>query len=560
MDGFLRKVMLKKHNISTILVIISSFCLFLYYLNNNYNVSYYDETKYIDISSSILKSGLFEIVEPLRTYLYPLIISIFSFLVSGNIIITKVLVSVFQFIIYLITIIYLAHVSLKVTKDKKSWYFVLVAGGLNPYLIQSTTLFLTDILSTCFVVIAVLIFFSENINKYRISTPAMILLFASVMIRPSSAIFIPIIFGLVLIRFYKKRDFNIIKIFLVAVLSLVVFLPQLYNNVVHFNHWTPLIHEDLYSSQSMWATQYLKYGTVISPMEVPQLYYYSPFNLEGITNIYQMSYKNTIAFIITYFSHIFGVLDWGYVDAYIKSFYPISRLVASFFLYITWFVILSGIYFYIRNKKNRDNRYSFTLFSTILLSVVYAAFIGTTCVESRFGYPIFLLLLPFSGIAISSIMSKTRVIYYSLVSCFLLIILFFWVSFTIDLQTKRIDWYNFFLHGEEKKVERFIELNGGLEWNFVVGLSNYKIVQVTLSNGDISSNQNDMLVTKYNGKTLKFDDSFSQADKYSYRHWENPKHLVISISNKDSGWEQGYNPTTEDIKQYFNKKPYKLVY
>ena len=33
----------------------------------------------------------------------------------------------------------------------------------------------------------------------------------------------------------------------------------------------------------------------------------------------------------------------------------------------------------------------------ILSAIVYLAFIATTTVEIRFGYPIFLLLLPFSG-------------------------------------------------------------------------------------------------------------------------------------------------------------------
>ncbi|RAV13791.1 hypothetical protein DQG23_32420 [Paenibacillus contaminans] len=102
-------------------------------------------------------------------------------------------------------------------------------------------------------------------------------------------------------------------------------------------------------------------------------------------------------------------------------------------------------------------------------------------------------------------------------------------------------------------------LNGKLDWQYVDSMPDYKSVQIVAFEG-LPTNQYQIKLTKPNKKPLQFNDSFSAPDNYSYRHWENPKHLVISISNKDSGWSDSFIPQKEDISKYFDLHPYLLEY
>ena len=154
------------------------------------------------------------------------------------------------------------------------------------------------------------------------------------------------------------------------------------------------------------------------------------------------------------FGTVDGCISGAIDDAYIDNFYPLDRIAASIFLYCTWFIIFLGIIFYRKENNYLKNNF---LFSTLLISaLIYILFIGTTAVESRFGFIIFLLLLPFSGFGIkfisnlySNSTSKTSLIkngfklYIPLIS---FILVFFYLSFWMDLQTRRIDWFDKFLN------------------------------------------------------------------------------------------------------------------
>ena len=461
------------------------------------------------------------------------------------------------------------------------------------------------------------------------------------MIRPSSLVFLPIFIAISLYQIKKKKVIAP-KLLLIATVLLVIFIPQLYNNVVYYDDFTPLIHADLYTKQSHLATTFLKYGTVVIHNEHPRLPYFSNLpeitdtssqltgiiqnnnplvmgaslqgtNVIGPSSIYDIKIENSeldnnsikqmfdseisagvtsfdlndvrilhfdgtnyytktdlvfdfertdafsisywiktdsgtgwivtnsnssknngiihyfrlngnpslfikdtnglsiekqlntkvndgdwhhvvvtydgssnvnginwyldgihitsttnfpsstksvsifellgldpLSFLYVYSAHIFGVLDWGYVDTYIDNLYPLERIPASIFLYFSWFVILLGIITY-RNKTNtlKNN----ILFSTLIAStLLYSLFIGTTAVESRFGFIIFLLLLPFSGFGIKfiynlysnststiSLIKNGFKLYLSLIS---FILVFFYLSFWMDLQTNRIDWFD----------------------------------------------------------------------------------------------------------------------
>ncbi|WPK12476.1 hypothetical protein R6U77_01920 [Lysinibacillus louembei] len=441
------KTLSLKEQLVYIMISVLSLTIFVYYLSLNNKVSYHDEVGYFNFAKDIQNLGLFEVANGLRTYLYSLIISIFLVVSSSeNVFISKILMSIFQYGVYLCTIFFLAVKSIesfKVKDQKKAFLYITGFGLLNPYLIQSTTLFLTDILATCFSVLAITIVQFCDCTKFRYKFITFILIYSAIMIRPSSLIFLLIMLMLLTYKIMKYSEGKTKQVFVgyavAAMISTFVFLPQLYMNVTKFNNFTPLIHENLYDSQSKWAVEMLKYGTVVIPDEQPQLYWTNPIQTEKDIGIYELIYKDFFAFIFVYIAHIFGVLDWGYIDTYINNFYPISRLVGSVFLYVTWILIFSGIFKVIRKKE-----INFRFMGLLISAICYTLFIATTAIESRFGYPMFFLLLPFIG----WFSTESRLSKRSLFGIISLVIVMFLISFVLDLQTGRINWFEFLFKTE----------------------------------------------------------------------------------------------------------------
>lgn len=73
----------------------------------------------------------------------------------------------------------------------------------------------------------------------------------------------------------SKKNITLQKFLLISTLLLIIFIPQLYNNVVYYGDFSPLIHTNLYAAQSHDAVNLLKYATVIIPGEKSDLRYFS---------------------------------------------------------------------------------------------------------------------------------------------------------------------------------------------------------------------------------------------------------------------------------------------
>lgn len=438
-----------------------SILIFIYYLQKNMYISLHDEGGYLQISTQILQEGLFSLKEPVRTYMYPLLIAVFRAINFGDDLYSKAIFSVFQYFVYIMTIILIANVSWAVKPKKIIVHTIFSLGVLNPYLIQSATLYLTDLLSSCIIVITIVFAASSNVNKGVNIFLSIGLLVVSLMIRPSNAIFFPVVFIILLIRLIKKEIKLNFKLLVFGFAQLLILLPQLYNNVVHFNKWTPLIVQKLYTTQSIWATQFLKYATLASS-ENPQLFYNNPYHLfrpDDTTTIFQMMFENFGVFIFTVSAHLFAVLDWGYIDTYITNFYPVSRIFGSVFLYLSWLLILLGICLWVKgffegNFKSRMRPGGLAINACLFTSILYTSFISTTLVESRFGYPIFILLLAFSGwgaeYVFNSIKSSNNSFLYFikalgyLVLFVILVAVLLLLSFKFDVYTGKIDWKTVF--------------------------------------------------------------------------------------------------------------------
>ncbi|WP_138755237.1 hypothetical protein [Paenibacillus sinopodophylli] len=422
-----------------LLVSLISLIQFIIFVVQNSSASYYDELGYYEISNNILINGLFNISDDLRTFLYPLLISILYIFTDGNHTNVKVIFSVFQFIVYIFTILMIAKVAYKFQSEKKIYFSVIAFGFLNPYLIQSTTLFLTDLLASCFLTISLIYLLTSDLNKLYNGSVVASFLYFSVLIRPSSAIFMVIFFIIAMYRLIKIKDFKPIKFTIVGLLLLIIFIPQLYMNITKFNHFTPLIHSNLFEQQSIWATQHLKYATVIIDGEQPGLRYLTPWLIDSNISMMKLMMNNFIVFILVFSSHLFGVLDWGYVDSFIRNLSVSTKILPSAWLYVQWFIIGLGM-LWMWSRKNL----TFVSASLILSALGYTFFIATTAVESRFGYPIYFILLFFSGYGVKYLVEsfKNKRVFFVIIGILLVYIgISFSISYFIDMQTNRINWF-----------------------------------------------------------------------------------------------------------------------
>ena len=486
-----------------------SLLLFLFYVSLNAYQTLWDELEYLTISQQILDKGSFDEYASYRTYLYPAIISSIKIFSTDDVTL-KIIFSGIQYAVYLGTVILIANYATSFSKSKSKlafpnfidpkkgaqhyldrynnepsykswfdknypnytiqqateivipvkknehkiiWHSVIAFGFLNPFLIQATTLFLPDVLASCFIVLSIFSLTRLDLTKSKFIFFAIGLFYCAVMIRPSSMIFLPIVAGIILFRFLKKKNISISKVSLISVILLVIFVPQIYQNVTNFGEWTPLIVKPLYELQTSWGVEGLKYYSVVPvPGEKPSIGYMSPLQADKDVNIYQLLIEDPSIFLFVYSSHIFGVLDWNYVDNHIKELYPLNRIPASLLIYSTWFFVIWGIV----ETRFFFNTNDFLMKILIISAILYLAFIATTMVETRFGYPIFLLLLPFSGYGVKYLYDScikrdnkitklliNRIGFIVIYSIF--ISTFFYLSFSFSsLSNRGIDWFGFF--------------------------------------------------------------------------------------------------------------------
>jgi len=494
-----------------------SLLLFLFYVNLNAYQSFWDELEYLNISQQILDKGSFDEYAHYRTYLYPAIISSIKIFSTDDVTL-KIIISGIQYAVYLGTVILIANYATSFSKSKSKsafpnfidpkkgaqhyldrynnepsykswfdkyypkytiqqatkivipvktllqlvsssknehkiiWHSVIAFGFLNPFLIQHTTLFLPDILASCFAVLSIFSLTRIDLTRSKFAFFAIGLIFCSVMLKPVMAIFLPIIVGIILFRFLKKKRISIYKVSLIFIILLVIFAPQLYQNVTKFGEWTPLIVKPLYELQTTWGVGTLKFYGIVIPGEWHSMSNVSPFPTPKDVNIYQLLFEDPSTFLLVYSSHIFGLLDWDYVDAYIKDYYPLNRIPSSVLIYSTWFFVIWGIletrFFF----KTKDFLMTILIISTILS----LAFFATLQIETRFGYPIFLLMLPFSGYGVKYLYdfcikhynktSKLWIKRFGFSTIYLLFVsTFFYVSFSFSsLSNSGLNWFEFF--------------------------------------------------------------------------------------------------------------------
>lgn len=103
--------------------------------------------------------------------------------------------------------------------------------------------------------------------------------------------------------------------------------------------------------------------------------------------------------------------------------------------------------------------------------------------------------------------------------------------------------------GNLLKIKKVVEvtIDGSQSYELVTSISGCKLVKV--NNATPNANYGSGIAIKYDGKILNVADAWDTGDEINGDI--NTGHLRIMISNTDSGWGEGYNPTSDEIRAYF---------
>lgn len=433
-----------------IAILFVSYALFLYYFSQNFAVQYYDENHYLSLAKLLWEQGPLEQTElhAQRTYLYPLLLSWLLPFTGWDPPALKTVVAMLQYGIFVLTVGYLAlGISAGDTaRPVLARRAVLVAGLWNPYLVQATTLLLTDALAAAAVAFSIAAAWRLDVSRFPGALASVGVAAVGAMLRPAALPALGLVLATVGFRAWRRRDVALVGFALRGAVGLVVLVPQLALNVRSFGLWSVIPQIPMYQIQQHWAVHRLRWLTSVDPRVPGGITYASPVSASPDETIFTTIYQNPLAFAVAYGAHWFHILDWGFVEIYVSDLYAPSRIFGSVFVYTAWLLAAWGAVALWRRSETTTERNEYWLVLGVA-AVLYAAFIATTQMETRYAYPVMLLALGFVGpgtvAAAEWLRGGTgpgRVLASSLVYVGGVVVLL-WMSLRLDLTTGRIDWF-----------------------------------------------------------------------------------------------------------------------
>lgn len=433
-------------------ILAISLALFLWFLNANLATRLFDENHYADLAALVWERGpLFRTdLHAQRTYLYPMLLSLIWPVTGGDPVIFKVVVALIQYGVLAGTVCFLAS---RVNGGVRGRRAVLVAGLWNPYWVQSTTLLLTDSLAACGFVVAVSNAWRSDLNRWPGVISSVGLAACVGMLRPAALPALGLVFAAALVRIGFLRDVKGSRFLVRCVVGLLPLGPQLLLNLRNFGVWSILPELPMYRIQLTWAVHRLRWVTSTDPDNGGGIVYANPVEVSADQTLMSALIDAPSAFAIAYGSHLFHLLDWGYVDIFVDDLYAPSRLVGSAFVYTTWGLVLLGMLEQWRRRRAGEAIEAYWLVLA-LASCSYGLFIATTQMETRYAYPVLLLVLPFCGPGVDGLARFgarrsgsppfLRILSAGLAYGALVVSLWA-LSLTLDLTTGRVDWFTYYL-------------------------------------------------------------------------------------------------------------------
>ena len=354
----------------------------------------------------------------IRTYAYPLFLSVLIGFSSLSGVSFQFLVFSTQTFLYLLLAFILART---ITENFSGMVGKTVFVGLlaNIFVYPYLAIGLTDSLSVI-ALLAVALFLAKLLvlDIWHNKIFGILLFFAigsitgfAIMVRPGNIFLLPIsATGLILcLAIPHQNRFRLVGMaFLAAGAGFVLtVLPQLFYNLKHFNHVSIFPFFDLTTFQISSGQKMIKYATGVRLRDLQyqgfSIPYISPWGATADGTIaWYLNHK--VIGLKTIGLHIFGALDFDYLFCYIYDNRPWYRSLLFFFSHTAVFWGgLGWLGVSIRWWSSRSDGLTpqrSALLITLLLSFVsvgsWAMVYALTAVENRFALPVFSVLIPFA--------------------------------------------------------------------------------------------------------------------------------------------------------------------
>jgi hypothetical protein len=384
-----------------------------------YSASCCDAVNYQDLAGRIVDNGLFSATgfSNLRTYGYPLFLSVLRLIERSTSIPTIWMATEFQLCIYLLAVWLLRNEVRRISRRFGQW--LLVALCLNVFVLIYAAETLTESLSLSIVVLlgwcwlwSVRIFRSRR--WVLASMTGGVLAGFAVMVRPAN-LYLPAawVAGQAILVFSRRlgprpgeptRRAAALSLMLAAVAA--PCSPQFYNNIVFGKTATPLVAFDLGSFQLNVGITALKIIGGLPPVPVMNVRYLNPFaNATRIDPDHPLRWyrENPIAGTKTLLLHAFALLDQDFIFPYVVDLSPSYRIPLAVLNHVGIGLAGCALLLWIRAARRRGRgspilRISLPLVMLYILGVFVIH--GATLVEPRFGLPLILLAAPLAMTAI----------------------------------------------------------------------------------------------------------------------------------------------------------------
>ncbi len=396
--------------ITVVVITLLSILIFSFFFKQNHGKLYFDEVDYLCLATSFNHNspdiGHFPELFNFRTYGYPLFLAV-NIAIAERFFVadfplhvrTSILVVMVSYLLFLAASYVLLALLLRLPL---SWGYAVAAWAgiiLNPWVIQASTLMLSDLLAA----ILVMLGFSWLILLRDRSCAhvcwQIVFLALAVMIRPVMLIFVPIfaiVYGCICLREKCSWQQFIRPILPGCALLLLIFMPQMcINSVLCPEVKFPIVLE---LGKDHWdaSPKYLKYST--DPINKRRgshiAYFENPVYAAGnYRSRKEFLLQQPIQFVIWSFAHLPSVIDQGELnsfDTYIRP-RPAWLVRGTLFIYyLYWLAAFIAPVFWIFRRKSREEIFTGIMF--LLPLIGYTGVIMNTQIESRFVYPMLFLL------------------------------------------------------------------------------------------------------------------------------------------------------------------------
>jgi hypothetical protein len=367
-----------------------------------------DGAGYQEIARHITSHGMFssEAFNDMRTYGYPLVLSLLGLVERVTSIPLTLLSTEFQAGIYLLAAWLLRNEIQRIDLRLGRWVFVVLC--LNVFVLtyaaetltESPTLSIILLLASCWL---------WSVRRFRSRRWALtalaggVLAGFSVMVRPAN-LFLPVAWiagqaTLMMFRRVGPRPGERVRRVAVFVLTLTAIaapsVPQLYNNIVFGHKATPLVAFDQGRDTIAWGVRHLKFVTGLPPVSNVDVPYINPYAIHTNSSSPLSWYRdNPAAGIKTIFWHSFALIDQDFIYPYVVDLSPSYRIPLALINHIGIGLAVYALWLWLkaarRPGKGRPILRINAPFTACYILGVFAVYC-TVRVDARYGLPLILL-------------------------------------------------------------------------------------------------------------------------------------------------------------------------